>query len=379
MNSFDYLIAGTGAAGLSLAMHICSDPRLRQKKILMIDRQEKNSNDRTWCFWEDGDGFFQPVVSHQWAKAWFHGQNSSRLLDLAPYRYKLIHAADFYQYCRNYLQKLENVSWLGGEITDLSGQGEKASCRVNGEIHEAGYIFSSIFEKPELRKGDHYLLQHFTGWKIKTGAAAFDPAQPVLMDFRVGQERGATFVYVLPFSEREALVEYTLFSGSLLQPREYESGLREYLARFYPSVEYTVTGTETGIIPMTDHRFPTHDGRVVFIGTAGGWTKPSTGYTFSFIQKHCRRIVEQLARDGNPVPALKKLPRRFHFYDSTLLEILEKGSVPGHIVFERLFMKNDPGKILKFLDNETRLSEEIGLLLTLPVLPFTKAALKVAR
>ena len=66
---YDYIIAGAGCAGLSLAMHIIHSGKLQDKKVLLIDKDPKNSNDRTWCFWQSEEGLFEPIVYKEWQKA----------------------------------------------------------------------------------------------------------------------------------------------------------------------------------------------------------------------------------------------------------------------------------------------------------------------
>lgn len=51
MQKYDYIIAGGGLAGLSLAYYM-NQTVLREKSILIIDQDTKTKNDRTWCFWE---------------------------------------------------------------------------------------------------------------------------------------------------------------------------------------------------------------------------------------------------------------------------------------------------------------------------------------
>ena len=374
-SAYDYVIAGSGAAGLSLAVHLLSSGKFNDKRILLADRDEKRSNDRTWCFWEKEPGLFESIVHRKWEKAWFHGQTTSRLLTLAPYSYKLIRGLDYYKYCFRVLEKFNNIEFVKGEISDLRSENGKAFCRVEGKEIQSGYVFSSLYQKPGLQKRDHFLLQHFLGWRIKTSTPVFDPSVAVLMDFRVPQSREATFIYILPFNDSEALVEYTVFSASVLERDRYEKGIAEYLREHYPGIEYSIEETEFGVIPMTDHDFGTGDERIIPIGTAGGQTKASTGYTFSFIQKHSREIVKDLLTSGRPL-AYRPGNARSRFYDRTFLEVLQNGSLPGHKVFERLFTRNSPQRIFKFLDNETGLGEEIGLLLSLPAAPFLKAALR---
>jgi Lycopene cyclase protein. len=126
---------------------------------------------------------------------------------------------------------------------------------------------------------------------------------------------------------------------------------------------------------MTNHAFPERQGNIIYIGTAGGQTKASSGYTFRFIQKHSAAIVEALVKTGQPFPPNTKGSKRFKFYDSTLLHILQHKKLPGDQVFSRMFKKNKPLPVLRFLDNETSLKEELSIISTLPTWPFLKAAL----
>ena len=63
------------------------------------------------------------------------------------------------------------------------------------------------------------MLQHFVGWEVKAAAGAFDPTTAILMDFRCDQTQGMHFIYCLPFSDQEALIESTLFSPELAPAR----------------------------------------------------------------------------------------------------------------------------------------------------------------
>ena len=49
---FDYIIIGNGLAGLQLALKFANDPHFNSKQIALIDPSEKNTNDKTWSFWE---------------------------------------------------------------------------------------------------------------------------------------------------------------------------------------------------------------------------------------------------------------------------------------------------------------------------------------
>jgi lycopene beta-cyclase len=83
-NQFDCIISGAGCAGLSLAVHMIHSGKFDNKKILIVDKEEKIKNDRTWCFWETQPGLFEDIVYKKWEKAWFHGDGFSKLMELQP-------------------------------------------------------------------------------------------------------------------------------------------------------------------------------------------------------------------------------------------------------------------------------------------------------
>jgi lycopene beta-cyclase len=374
---YDFIITGAGCAGLSLAMHMIESGKFADKKILLIDKDDKKKNDRTWSFWETSSGLFESIVYKRWRRTWVHNTDFSRLLDISPYEYKMIRGIDFYNYCFSIIKQHTNFKVIYGEIKSMSTENSKSVVQVNDDQFIADYTFSSILlEKPITTAKTYYLLQHFKGWVIETPEPAFNENEATLMDFRTGQQYGTAFVYVKPFSTTKALIEYTLFTEKLLQPVQYEEGLREYLKNILNISEYTIEEEEWGVIPMTNFKFPVANGRIINIGTAGGQTKASSGYTFRFIQKHSARLVENLIKRNNPFVALPGSSRKFRFYDSTLLYILQQHKLPGDKIFTQLFKKNKPQQVLRFLDNETSLADEIKIFSSLPIGVFLKAAIK---
>ncbi len=371
----DYIITGAGCAGLSLAMHMIRSGKLDDKKILLVDQQPKKTNDRTWCFWENGNGVFEDIVFNSWDHLWFYGEGQKLQLTLVPFRYKMIRGIDFYQYCLKELGARENVQVIFEKVDRVYSNEEATGVVINGESYDCDYLFNSIlFEQPRMKENEYWMLQHFKGWMIETENEAFDPSIATLMDFRTSQENGTAFCYVLPFSKSRALIEYTLFSHELLQPNQYDNGLKEYIKNYVTSGNYKMIEEEFGVIPMTNHQFETGRHQLVNIGTAGGQTKGSSGYTFHFIQQHSRAIVNALISTGKP--SIHSVSKRFHFYDSVLLNILHHKTLPGEKIFTQLFQKNRTDSVLRFLHNESSLKEELRIISTLPVRPFTKAALQ---
>lgn len=377
MNRFHYIIAGAGCAGLSFLVRLLQTGHFSDKKILLIDKGPKTQNDRTWCFWEKGTGFFEPIVYKSWSDLWFYGKDYTALHHIDPYKYKMIKGFDFYQYCYNIIGKHPNVTIEYATIKRVANDEQGALVETTRQLYYADHVFSSIiFEKPVLKKKQYYLQQHFKGWVIETKQPVFNPDEATLMDFRISQQRGTAFVYVMPFTPIKALVEYTLFTDRLLELHEYNFGLKEYIVNFLHTNEYIVEEEEFGVIPMTNYRFKHADGAITYLGTAGGQTKASSGYTFQFIQKQTAQLVDAMATKGKPSLEQRFMARRFRWYDGTLLNILAQHKLPGSYIFTQLFRKNNTIDILQFLDNETSLLQEMKIITVLPKKVFIQAALE---
>ena len=347
------------------------------KKILLIDKEPKVKNDRTWCFWEKENGFFDEIVYKKWDSISFLSESFSCPMNIAPYQYKMIRGVDFYKFCFVEISKHSNVEVVYGNVEGWKYEREAIIFEIDGKdikLFDGGtQIFNSVYKPGEPDKRTIRLLQHFKGWIIKTDKPTFKPSEATMMDFRVHQLHGTTFAYVLPFNETTALVEYTLFTKELLLKEQYDAELKEYISQYLGISNYKVIEEEFGVIPMTNERF--HFGSNGWqIGTAGGQTKASTGYTFQFIQKQSQQITDCLIGGAN-LNYLPRTAKRFRFYDNTFLHILYHDKVPGRKIFTQLFKKNKPQQVLKFLDNESSIAEELKIISTLPTIPFLKAAI----
>lgn len=348
--------------------------QFNDKQILLIDREPKTKNDRTWCYWEAGEGFFEPVIHRKWPAVDFFSDTFSSTLSIDPYTYKMIRGADFYQYCFTEIGKQAQIEFIYADAGEVRVDDTATVLQLNNQEYRLPptVVFNSVYRPGTSRLN---VLQHFKGWVIHTEQPAFDPTRASLMDFRVHQQAGTTFAYVLPFDAHTALVEYTLFTPQLLAPEQYDQELRNYIRDYLNITEYTIREEEFGIIPMTDEKFQVQRNGVIHIGTAGGQTKASSGYTFRFIQKQSDEIL-RLLLNGESLTKLKGTTWRFRFYDNTLLHILYHNSLPGRRIFSTLFRKNKASQVLKFLDNESTLSEELGIISSLPTWPFLKAAIQ---
>ncbi|MFD5335041.1 lycopene cyclase family protein [Streptomyces hawaiiensis] len=377
----DVVIVGGGAAGLSLAYRLVETGAAT---VTVVEPPEGplRPAERTWCYWDQGDGDLDEAVTAGWPLLRVHGPDGSPLtVDPAPSRYRMVRSAAFERLVHARLARSPGGRLLratADTVRDVPG-GAEVRCTAPGGrtlTLRARYVFDSR-PLPALPPARTHLLQHFRGWFVRTRTDRFDPAVADLMDFRVPQPRhGLAFGYVLPLAPDRALVEYTEFSRVPLTTAAYEAALGHYARGVLRLGEFSVETAEQGVIPMTDARFPRRAGAAVFrIGTAGGATRPATGYTFAAVQRHSRAIAAAL-RDGRAtVPAPHG--RRALAMDAVLLRALDTGRIDGPAFFTGLFRRTPAQRLLRFLDGATSVREEWGIGLRTPVGPMLRTALEV--
>lgn len=374
---YDYIIAGSGCAGLSLLYRLLKTPLLQDKSILVLDQDQRKINDRTWCFWEKSPGLFESIVHAKWNKLEFLSTDFKKELNLESYTYKMIQGIDFYNFVINYAKKFKNVSFVQETISSIDNIDKKAVLKTTKNRYTANYIFNSTnLFNPKINE-QNSLLQHFKGWVIKTEKPVFNSEIGRLMDFRVSQENGATFMYVLPTSTTEALVEYTLFSPRVLDKEVYTLELKKYIKEELEIDNYTLIHQESGVIPMSLAKFEQNPKlNVINIGTSGGYTKASSGYTFQFIQKNIIEIINNLVEGNNIIHPTSFKNKYYQWADRTLLDVLLSNKLTGKDVFTQMFQKVPVERILAFLGNESSFLEDLLIFKSFPVKPFLTSGVK---
>lgn len=372
---YDYLVIGAGSAGLQLALAMLEDPFFSDRKIGILEKAQDDSPDKTWCYWEKGHGRWDALIDHQWEKGFYAGGGKKISLNLNPYRYKKLAAKKFYQVARARLKSSGRIEWIHDEITGIRSD---TPVEVTGlkNSYLSHHVFDSRID-PDFYQNNSYkkIWQHFKGWEIKTEKSCFDPGVFTMMDYRVKYHDSTTFTYVLPVSTHEALVEFTFFTPFLIDESKYDPYLYKYIETILKIRDYEITRVEKGIIPMSDYPFhKNHQKNITKIGTAGGWVRPSSGYSFHNSEKYIGKLIENLK---SKLPAHKGIARnRFRTYDTIFLDLLEKHNELGEDLFTSMYSKNSIQQIFRFLDEESSLLEEIRIISTFEKWPFLKAAMR---
>ena len=378
-NYFDFIICGGGASGLLLLKALREDNYFDNYSVLLIEKEVKNKNDRTWCFWESSSDTFDDLLTKKWSNAEFRSKGFNKQFDLAPLKYKMLRSHKFYKLIQSNHLESKNTFHLQTEIKDIKTKKSETKVITEEGNFQSKRVFNSLFNPEPLLNQKKYpvLRQHFVGWFIKTKKPQFDPAKILFMDFDIPQEKETRFLYVLPIKTNYALVEYTLFSENLLENESYEKGIKLYLES-KGIYDYVIEEREKGNIPMTCFPFDKFNSNsLLHIGTAGGWTKASTGFTFMNTIRNINSLIIFL-KTKKKLNSFK-IKNRFKFYDLLFLDVLTRYNSEGSKLFSRMFDKNPPLRIFRFLDGKTSLSEEIKIMASFDInqkLWFVKAFLQ---
>ncbi len=374
------LVLGAGCAGLSLAVAFVRAGV--RTPITVVDRRSTWPDDRTWCFWDTGDVRHAELARHRWA-AWQvltpEGDAEGRA---RRHPYVHLRARDLYDRLLAELDAAANVELVTGRtVRSVAEDDDGVTVRTDGAALRGSRVWDAMGGAgPLLRgrpEGAVELRQAFLGQEVETARPTFTPGTATLMDFRVGQQDGLHFVYLLPFSSTRALVEDTHIGTVPISPARRRETLRDYLAERHGVIDATVLAEERGNLPMTTWPFPAvRSRRLAAVGAAAGAVRPSSGYAYVRLQRHVDTVAAAVA-SGRPSPAGPQAGRRA-VLDRVFLEALAErpAAFPEHF---RALVAGVPGDAFaRFMSDRSTPADEARIVRALPAVPFARAALTAA-
>ena len=365
---YDYIFAGAGAATLQVIQKLIQSGEFNDKQMLILEEDPNKQNDRTWCFWETKTNtHWAAHIVKEWDRICFKSSSLTLNEKISPLSYKMMRSSSYYTSMRSLIEQNNNITLKFEVVNSFEAHASGVRIVSNKKTYNTKLFFNSIFDWQVVLEQKRYpvLQQHFMGWFIKTKKPLFDVNTATFMDFTVAQKGSTRFIYVLPSSEKEALIEYTLFSKEKLKPAAYERELRAYLSEKNIR-DYNIEEREAGSIPMTCYPFAKHNSKcVLHIGSSGGWTKPSTGFTFAFIEQKATALVNFLKSNTDMRQFEKR--NRFWWYDLLFLDVLSKHNHKGSFLFSRMFRYNKPATIFRFLDEKSSPKEELQIMRSFPL------------
>lgn len=374
INDYDYVIVGAGCSGLSLAVELFhSTPA--NSSIALIDPRRNYAMDRLWCFWNTHSHRFRDAVRHEWNRWKVRYDGNEVVHESSQYAYQYLPADTFYATALKEIDKHPSANLLLGTSAETIIE-TNAGATI---LTDKGPITARLAFDGRNSQGRHVgsglLLQHYAGQRVRVQSPVFDPNTVTLMDFDVPQMGGVSFVYVLPFSPTEALVEPTIFSKQPQDLPVYTRLIQDYLHDRYDIADYEILFREQGIIPMTTQKPQSSAAkRIIPIGTSGGTVKGSTGYGFMAIQQMSQRIAAGLSSDG-AAPLPEPRSELATALDRIFISFLTRHPDAAPMVFYNLFRRVPPKHLVPFLTDTADLADMARVVFAMPTLPFIREAM----
>ena len=352
MKEFDYVIIGGGCAGLSLAYELEIHEKLKDKTLAIIEPRTEYKKDKTWSFWKVVTHNFDDCVKKNWENFSINISDKTNYLTCKDYPYQSIDSGLFYEKTTNRLKENKNIYFF------------KNIAEINTKN---SFIFNSV---SNIKKSHLNLWQHFCGVEIETKKDFFDEEIFNLMDFDCEQRESVHFFYTLPYSKKNALVETTWLSKmNDNSQKDYDQQIKDYIEKQLKIKDYKISYKEEGAIPLFYPSYEREKNKIN-IGTAGGMTRLSTGYTFLNIQEHSKFIRENI--ENISTTNKFEISKKYQFLDDIFLRVLNKHPEKMPYIFFNMF-KTSPKTVIKFLSNKSNYLEDMSIILKMPKLTFIKA------
>ena len=369
----DLLILGGGCAGLSLASRL-SEFGKDAPQVLIIEQRESYSNDRTWCFWDIEEPAYQSLTSHAWSKFEVANDNRLDVYNCIQHQYLMLESHHFYQNALALIGSNANVQLLlGQKLLSAPIKTEQGWFIKTGNLEITATQVLDTRPPKQISHNDSVLWQSFVGYEIQTESDYFSPEKMVLMDFDHTFKSGLAFTYILPTTERKALIEFTVFSERILSKEELIEDLNKSIAQKIAGSPYEILRVEHGTLPM-GNKLPTknYDPSYVFAGLFEGGARPSSGYAFQRIQSWAKKCAHSMIT-SKTLCALPKDRGLQSFMDGLFLKVIKKNPTIAASLFESLFRECDLKTVVKFMSDQASIPDCLKIIGALPPRPFIEA------
>ena len=345
-------ILGDGIAAMMLASR--SDELPEHEMSIVSPKGAPMSKDHMLGFW-NMNGLEMAVESSRasWSKWAIITNTGKSVMHSDKHAYHIMHKANYIQNCR------DKATQEGVEFIE-----EKSMTTTES---------SQTFDSRPPRASKNAMLQHFLGQEVEVDKPVFDSSTAILMDFRVDQSEGMHFIYLLPYSPTQALVESTLFSTTVLSREYYTNAINDYLADHYGASVQNIIHEEQGVIPMGT--LSPHDENIPGLGANAGAIRPASGYTFVFIHQQIQRAIES-SKQGKPLRFKRPHKAIDVWMDAVLLTVLRNWPQQGPKLFGRMASSLSGDEFVRFMSGQANWRLRLKVIMAMPKLPFIKGVSK---
>ncbi len=394
--NYDLIIIGAGAAGLSLLLAL--DEVNYAGRILILETNHKFENDRIWSFWQTSDvpDSINEIVEHRWSSWSLSDQKETVVHRDESIPYCCLSAASLHQQAKKIASKRTNVVFaFGQQVTNLKTSNFQNFIQCQDNTFSSNFVVDTrppiaikqmftASKNPDKSSGEtsidkpkYGLLQCFYGLEIKAESAAFATLQNKvkLMHDLTSTQYGLEFVYILPFSETSALIEFTGFYTELPDKAYLFHRAQEYVKTVIADASYTIIRKEQACLPMYNISYRADSKSIIKGGIAGGAMRASTGYSFLSIQRWARKTALVL-NEGKRLIKFESIPRIYRLMDRVFLRVLIDNTSQNPDIFMRFSKSVSAATFARFMSEKATLHDICSVVLAMPKWIFIKAAVQ---
>lgn len=367
----DVAIIGAGVAGLTLASKIAGS---HAGLTVLVIGPEDNRNQRL-SFWIDSSSAaaYEAFLTHQWQTWSFNHSRTGHSSHHARHqRYVSLDARLYKKHLRKVLVEC-GCHLQATAVTRIQINHANTVVYTSDEAITAATVIDT--RAPLIPETT--LKQQFWGCVVDL-PRTHGLTAPILMDFDVTPiaKDGVTFVYVLPLTSSQLLVEATTFSTRLQAESDYHHCVRAWLRQHF---DYTLTiepdKSESGLLPMGSV-IPLEPG-IPRCGLAGGAARSSTGYAFQGIERQAAFMASQLSAGKQP-ETRSPFSRKTDWMDRVFLQVAKERPDQLQILFMAMAQRLSGDEFAHFLSDTGGWMPGLRAVMVAPKLAFMGAALRLA-
>ncbi len=377
-NEYDLIIIGAGAFGGLLMMYL--QEFTYTGRVLILEKCGELPQKR-WSFWSTGPmpSFIERMIEKKWAH-WSVTKNEDKVKHAHPnYNYCTINSAVFFEQLSGLSVNAKNIEFkLNEGVQTYEVNSNVITVNTNQAIYKTRKVVDT--RNPDVISNCIYkpqgLYQCFIGYEIDCEHDAFDDTNACIMHDLTSTDTGVEFIYVLPFSKRMALIEFTSFNKSPVADEDLKTALDDYLQTTFTHTKYKLIGKEQGILPMFNIKKHSKDKKILNGGISGGSMRASTGYSFlnsmRMAEKQARALIQtDCFIDMDPIA------KHYRFMDEVMLKVLINSPHRADSLFYDFSRKVSSATYARFMTEQASIFDLLKVIIAMPKRPFVKACWQI--
>ena len=367
------VVAGGGLAAAIVALRMARESDV---SILILETASQPFGQSTWSFHladleEDDLRWLEPMIAHCWT-----GQ-SVRFRDYVRHL-KTGYASLTSQSVRTAIERISNIEVRSNvavasvhprEVVLSDGERIASDCVIDARGYRQSHALTLGYQK-------------FLGLEVEI-SAGHGLIDPVIMDATVDQLDGYRFVYLLPFSPTQLLIEDTRYSDDdALDRNDIERAIMDY-ARSQGWTIANIIRREKGVLPIAlaydarrywlevPHEVPQLGMRAALFHPTTGYSLPETVRVTNLIAKAWPAEARYLAEIIRQYAIERHRQQWFYRFLNRMLFLAAKPE-RRHLVLQRFYRLPKP-LIERFYAGRTTWWDIVRILVGKPPVPIHRA------